>query len=445
MRLKRPFVPDVRYATFPSLKNGLMERPLLPWGMGSGWVTFMITDEKIIIPASAKLTETLALNVLIAISASHLMNDLVQSMIPTMIPIFERDLDLNFAQAGIIQAVFLITASILQPMVGIYNDRYPQPFSLALGMAASLAGVLVLSMASTYMLVLVAAALIGTGSSVFHPESSRVARMASGGQHGLAQSVFQVGGYAGAALGPLLAAVLIIPYGQHNLAYVGLVALVAIGVLVAIGFWSRAHQRARKKASAPEPRIALSPVRLKFILAILGVLVFSKAFYMASMNVFFVMYLTNTFQMSMQHAQLYLFAFLASVAIGALAGGPIGDRIGRKAVIWFSILGVLPFTLMLPHANPFWTGVLTVVIGLILSSAFSAILVYAQELVPGKVGLIAGLFFGLSFGLGGVGAALLGWLADHTSIGFVYELCAFLPFIGVLAIFLPNTRRKKLA
>ncbi len=394
-------------------------------------------------PSSSRLPEKIAVNILIAISASHLMNDMVQSMIPTMIPIFERSLSLNYTQSGLIQAVFLVTASILQPIVGIYNDRHPRPFSLTVGMAASLAGVLVLSVATNYLWILLAAALIGTGSSVFHPESSRVARMASGGQHGLAQSIFQVGGYAGAALGPLLAATLIIPHGQHMLAAVGLVALLAIGVLTGVGFWSRRQQRRPKRAATAQAPVTLPPSRVRFLLIILGCLVFSKAFYMASMNTFFVLYLTKTFTMSIQNAQYYLFAFLASVAIGALAGGPIGDRIGRKAVIWFSILGVLPFTLILPHANPFWTGVLTVIIGLILSSAFSAILVYAQELVPGKVGLIAGLFFGLSFGLGGVGAVALGWLADHTSITFVYKVCAFLPAIGMLAICLPNTRKVK--
>lgn len=408
----------------------------------------MSSDAKITSPSSVRLAEKVAFNILIAISAAHLMNDLIQSLIPSMYPVIKDSLKLDFGQVGMIQLTYQLTASILQPLVGMYTDRYPQPFSLPVGMSFSLVGILLLSSAASYSQILAAVALIGVGSSVFHPESSRVARMASGGKHGLAQSLFQVGGNAGAAFGPILAATFVIPRGQSSLAWFSLVSLVGILVLTRVGFWTREKRRQviriGKTAQALD-HPALPQKKLTLILLILASLVFSKAFYTASMTSYFTFYLIETFQLTTQQAQYYLFMYLASVAAGAFAGGPIGDRVGRKAVIWFSILGVLPFTMMLPFANLFWTGVLSVVIGLILSSAFSAIIVYAQELMPGKVGMIAGLFFGLTFGLGGLGAAILGELADLTSITFVYRICAFLPLIGILTIFLPDTRKLKLA
>ncbi|MEN3929953.1 MFS transporter [Microvirga sp. W0021] len=402
----------------------------------------MRSEEQSLMPPSARLTETVTLSILIAISLSHLMNDVVQSLIPSMYPLIKDSLHLSFRQIGLIQLVFQLTASILQPVVGIYTDKKPQPFSLAVGMGLSLIGILLLSHATSYTQILVAVAFVGMGSSIFHPEASRVARMASGGRHGMAQSVFQVGGYAGSAFGPLLAALFIIPYGQSSLLWFSLVAVVAIGVLAWIGMWMRDQRKASKKTGlkSVEPPVGISSLRIKIILSILVLLVFSKAFYMASMSSYFTFYLKETFHVSNSEALHYLFYFLGAVAVGTLVGGPIGDRIGRKAVIWFSILGALPFTLMLPYANLFWTGLLAIVIGLIISSAFSSIVVYAQELNPGKVGMIAGLFFGLSFGVGGLGAAVLGELADHTSISFVYHICSYLPAIGLLTVFLPGRK-----
>ena len=405
------------------------------------------SDANISIPASARLAEKTAFNILIAISVAHLLNDLIQSLIPSMYPVIKGSLQLDFGQVGIIQLTYQLTASILQPLVGMYTDRHPQPFSLPIGMAFSLVGILLLSSATSYSQILLSVALIGVGSSVFHPESSRVARMASGGKHGLAQSLFQVGGNAGAAFGPILAATFIIPRGQASLAWFSLVAFVGILVLIRVGFWTLEKRRQTAKTrnvARVHERPAVSQRKLTLTLLILASLVFSKAFYTASMTSYFTFYLIETFHLTTQQAQYYLFMYLASVAAGAFAGGPIGDRVGRKAVIWFSILGVLPFTLVMPHADLFWTGVLSIVIGFIMSSAFSAIIVYAQELMPGKVGMISGLFFGLTFGLGGLGAAILGELADHTSIAFVYRLCAFLPLIGILTIFLPDTRKRRI-
>jgi FSR family fosmidomycin resistance protein-like MFS transporter len=398
-------------------------------------------------------------SVLGAISFSHLLNDMIQSLILAIYPMLKANFSLTFGQIGLITLTYQITASLLQPFVGIYTDRRPMPFSLPVGMGFTLTGLLLMSHAASFGWLLCAAALVGCGSSVFHPESSRVARMASGGQHGLAQSVFQVGGNAGSALGPLLAATIVIPHdgqycgiqdphcgihGQHNIEWFSVAALIAIIVLTAIGRWYRT-QPVMKKKTAATAHTTLPRNKIVLAISVLLMLVFSKYFYLASINSYFTFYLMGRFHLPTAIAQLHLFIFLAAVAAGTIIGGPVGDRVGRKLVIWVSILGVAPFTLMLPYANLFWTSVLTVIIGLVLASAFSAIIVYAQELIPGKVGLIAGLFFGLSFGLGGVGAAVLGRLADATSIPFVYKVCSFLPLLGMLTIFLPDLsgRRKR--
>jgi FSR family fosmidomycin resistance protein-like MFS transporter len=370
----------------------------------------------------------------------------MQSLIPSTYPLLKNSLHLDFGQLGMVTFCFQLTASLLQPFVGLYTDRKPQPYSLAAGMCFTLVGLVFLSRAASFPMVLLSVALVGIGSSIFHPEASRMAYMASGGRRGMAQSLFQVGGNAGSSLGPLLAAQIIAPYGQSRIIWFSLAALLAIGVLINTGGWySRNLNRTRKKTAAPIKDIhpSLSRRKVIFALAILLILIFSKYFYMASMSSYYTFYLMDKFHVSVQSSQMYLFLFLFSVAAGTLIGGPIGDRIGRKYVIWFSILGVAPFTMLLPHANLFWTGVLTVFIGVILASAFSAILVYAQELVPGKVGMIAGLFFGLAFGMGGIGAAVLGKLADHTSIQYVFRLCAYLPLLGLLTGLLPNLERSK--
>ncbi len=384
-----------------------------------------------------------AFTVLAAISFSHGLNDLIQSLVPAIYPILKDSYALSFAQIGLITLVFQCTASLLQPVVGVYTDRKPMPYSLAFGMGFTLIGLLLLSVASNYAALLLAAGLIGMGSSVFHPESSRVARMASGGRFGLAQSIFQVGGNAGSAMGPLLAAFVVVPGGQGRVAWFSAVALLAMLVLFNVGHWYRAQVSSKRtRARAAVGSVGLPKARVTVTIGILLTLLFSKYFYMASLNSYFTFYLIQRFGVSVENAQLHLFAFMAAAAVGTFAGGPIGDRIGRKYVIWGSILGVLPFTLLLPYANLLWTGVLSVVIGLILASAFSAIIVYAQELVPGKVGAISGLFFGFAFGMGGLGAAVLGLLADRTGIEVVYHVCAFLPAIGLLAVFLPNLERK---
>ena len=386
-------------------------------------------------------TRRTAVGVLAAISVSHLLNDTLQSLIPSIYPLLKSSLQLNFSQIGLITLTLQLTASLLQPVVGIYTDRRPMPYSLVGGMAFSLVGLLLLSVAGTLGAILLAAGLMGVGSSIFHPESSRIARMSSGGRHGLAQSVFQVGGNIGSSLGPLLAAFFVVPHGQSSLAWCGLIAIAAIVLLTKVGRWS-AHHRPRATHTAPaagwEPRPGLSRGRVVVALLVLGVLIFSKYFYLASLSSYYTFYLISKFGLSVRAAQIHLFVFLGAAAAGTILGGPIGDRIGPKWVIWGSILGVFPFTFALPHANLFWTGVLSVVIGLIIASAFSAILVYAQELVPGRVGTIGGIFFGFAFGMGGLGAALLGQLADRTSIEFVYRLCAWLPLIGLLTAFLPD-------
>jgi FSR family fosmidomycin resistance protein-like MFS transporter len=391
--------------------------------------------------ARAQSSEGTVFAILLAISFCHMLNDTVQSLIPAIYPMLKSGFHLSFAQIGLITLTFQLTASLLQPLVGLYTDHRPQPFSLVLGMGLSLTGLLLLSAAGDYGMLLAAAALVGMGSSVFHPESSRVARMASGGRHGLAQSIFQVGGNLGSSLGPLLAAFIVLPNGQSSIAWFSLVALLAMAVLGAVGRWYQRQRLAsvgKARARAADGRPALPRRRVVLSLVILGCLMFSKFFYMASMGNYLTFYLMATFHVPAQTAQVHLFVFLFAVAAGTVIGGPVGDRFGRKWVIWASILGVLPFTLALPYASLSGTAVLSVVIGVVLASAFSAILVYAQELVPGKVGTIAGLFFGLAFGMGGLGAALLGWLADLTSVGFVFKVCSFLPLIGLLTAFLPH-------
>jgi FSR family fosmidomycin resistance protein-like MFS transporter len=378
-----------------------------------------------------------AFPILAMLSVCHFLNDMMQSLLPSIYPLLKQNFSLDFGQIGLITLTFQITASLLQPFVGIYTDKRPMPYSLAIGMGFTLIGLLLLSRASSFPMLLAAAALVGSGSSIFHPESSRVARMASGGRHGLAQSLFQVGGNVGSSIGPLLAAFIVMPRGQSSLAWFALAALVAIVLLTRIGGWYREQVPLQhvRRAAAGIPALPRRTVVVTMM--ILGALIFSKYFYLASLSSYYTFYLMEKFHVSAQNSQLHLFVFLGAVAAGTLAGGPIGDRIGRKYVIWGSILGVLPFTLLLPHANLFWTTMLTIVIGLILASAFSAIIVYAQELVPGRTGVIAGLFFGFAFGMGGLGAALLGQLADHIGIEAVYGLCAYLPAIGLLAWFLP--------
>ncbi len=383
--------------------------------------------------------------VLGAISFCHLLNDMVQSLIPSTYPLMKAAFHLDFGQVGLITLTYQLTASLLQPVIGLYTDKRPQPYSLTAGMSLTLCGLLMLASAHSFAMVLAAAALVGLGSAVFHPESSRVARMASGGQHGLAQSVFQVGGNAGAALGPLLAAFIVLPHGQGSIAWFSLAAILGIVLLARIGAWYQARRREPRPAHAGPLKYAggLSRGKVIFAIAILIALIFSKYFYLASISSYYTFYLISKFHVSVRNAQLYLFLFLGAAALGTVIGGPVGDRIGRKQVIWWSIAGVLPFTLLLPYVNLFWTAVLSVPIGFILSSAFSAIVVYAQELMPGRVGMVSGLFFGFAFGMGGIGAAVLGQLADKTSIDFVYHVCAFLPAIGVLTALLPEVASPK--
>jgi MFS transporter, FSR family, fosmidomycin resistance protein len=381
--------------------------------------------------------------ILLSISFSHLLNDTIQSLIPSIYPIVKNSFHLNFSQIGIITLVFQSTASLFQPLVGLYTDRKPKPYSLAAGMLFTLTGLILLSQAKNYAMLLVSVAVIGTGSSVFHPEASKVAYMASGGRRGLAQSIFQVGGNMGGALGPILAAIIIVPFGQTSILWFSILALLAIFVLFNIGRWYTHHMNMRKKVIAITEGHGLSTTRVAWSVVILLILIFSKYFYTVSITSYFTFYLMHKFNVSVQASQVHLFLFLFAVASGTLLGGPVGDRIGRKYVIWFSILGVAPFTLLLPYANLFWTSVLSFMIGVILASAFSAILVYAQELIPGKIGMISGLFFGFAFGMGGLGSALLGMLADKTSIEYVYQVCSFLPLIGVITVFLPDIGTKR--
>ncbi|MGE8485369.1 MAG: MFS transporter [Pseudomonas sp.] len=383
----------------------------------------------------------LVMRIIGAVALAHLINDLIQAVLPSIYPMLKANYGLTFTQVGLITLTFQLTASLLQPWVGYHTDRHPKPWLLPAGTVCTLIGILMMSVVGSFPMILLAAGLIGIGSSTFHPEASRVARLASGGRFGLAQSTFQVGGNAGSAFGPLLAAAIIIPYGQGNVAWFGLFALFALFVLYRISRWYANHLNLFKLKQGQAATHGLSKGRVISALVVLGLLVFSKYFYMASLTSYFTFYLIEKFDLSVASSQLHLFLFLGAVAAGTFFGGPIGDRIGRKAVIWFSILGVAPFTLLLPHVDLFWTSVLSVVIGFILASAFSAIVVYAQELVPGNVGMIAGVFFGLMFGFGGIGAALLGHLADIRGIEYVYFLCSFLPLFGVLAIFLPRTKK----
>jgi len=387
--------------------------------------------------------ERTAFGVLGAISFCHLVNDLNQSLLPAIYPLLKTSFALTFAQIGLITLVFQGTASILQPVIGFYTDKRPQPYSLSVGMAVSFTGLVMLAYAPTFSLLLCAAATVGMGSAIFHPESSRVARMASGGQHGLAQSIFQVGGYFGSAFGPLLAAFVVLPNGRSSVAWFSAAALLGIVILINIGRWAVHHraERARRQPNRPIERSSLPPSVVRRSLAVLVALIFSKYLYMVSLSSYYTFYLIHRFGVSVRASQIDLFIFLGAVAMGTMLGGPIGDRVGRKYVIWLSILGALPFTLALPYANLFWTVILTVVIGLILSSAFSAIVVYAQELMPGNIGMISGLFFGLAFGVAGIGAAVLGAVADRTSIELVYRVCSFLPLIGLLAALLPDIER----
>lgn len=400
----------------------------------------------------AETGEKTVFKILLTISFCHLLNDTIQSLMPPIYPLLQRTFHFNYWQVGRIALTSQLTASILQPIVGFYTDRRPKPYSLAVGMGVTMIGLLAFAMAPTYGTILAAAALVGIGSAVFHPESSRIARLASGGQHGMAQSLFQVGGNAGSALGPLLAWAFI--SGQSSIAWFSLLAMIAIVLLTNIGTWFRNHPlhlpkpvtidptSLASKPPAPPPSV-LAPKKVALALAILGALMFSKFFYLASLTNYYTFYLMGKFHLTIQNAQLHLFLFLAAAAAGTYIGGPVGDKIGRKYVIWVSILGVLPFSLLLPFSNLFWTSVLSVVIGFIIASAFSAILVYAQELMPGRIGLVSGLFFGLAFGMGGIGAALLGKLADLTDINFVYRVCSFLPVIGILTAFLPNLELAK--
>ena len=375
--------------------------------------------------------------VLGANSLSHFLNDLLQSLIVAIYPLLKGNYDLNFTQIGLLTLTYQITASLLQPLVGLYTDKHPQPYSLVVGMGFTLVGLILLSCAPTFPLLLVGAAVVGIGSSIFHPESSRVARMASGGRHGLAQSIFQVGGNGGTSMGPLLAALIVLPLGQGSLAWFSVLALLAMVVLYKVGQWY-SHQQRTRPAVLQRPVSPLPRRHVIQAISVLLLLVTSKYFYLASLTSYYTFYLMEQFAVTARSAQLHLFVFLFGVAAGTVLGGPIGDRIGRKRVIWFSILGVSPFTLLLPHADLFWTTVLSFIIGFILASAFSAIVVYAQELLPGRIGTVSGLFFGFAFGIAGVGAAILGNLADHHGIATVYQICAYLPLAGVITLFLPN-------
>nr|WP_121273320.1 MFS transporter [Pedobacter schmidteae] len=393
-----------------------------------------------------QLAQQTVFPILFAISISHLLNDTIQSLIPAIYPLVKDTYNLSFSQIGLITLTFQMAASLFQPFVGLYTDKKPQPYSLAIGMGFTLIGLVTLSLSTGFYFMLLSVALIGTGSSIFHPEASRMAHAASGGRRGLAQSIFQLGGNAGSSIGPLLAAWIIVPYGQFSVIWFSIIALLAIMILSWVGNWYKGYMvNLKAKHGSKVAAIANNFSKSRVIVAviILLILIFSKYFYMASLTSYFTFYLIEKFHVSVQTSQIYLFVFLFSVAAGTLIGGPVGDRFGRKYVIWFSILGTAPFALLLPYANLFWTAVLIVPIGVILASAFSAILVYAQELIPGKVGLVAGLFFGFAFGMGGIGSALLGKLADSTSINYVFHICAFLPLIGIITGFLPNIEGRK--
>ncbi|HUN39239.1 MAG TPA: MFS transporter [Acetobacteraceae bacterium] len=399
----------------------------------------------IAIPVAPETGTTFA--VLVSLSACHLLNDMNQSLVPAIYPVLKQSYSLDFGQIGLITLAFQLTASMLQPVVGLVTDRRAQPFSLPIGMASSLIGLLLLAVAHSYGMILFSAALVGMGSAVFHPEASRVARMASGGRYGFAQSLFQVGGSTGSAIGPLLAAFIVVPRGQGSIAWFSAAALLAILILSQVSLWYARHpsmQQRRGRRAAIAARVGeLSRGKVVWAVVVLLTLLFSKNVYTSSLSSYYTFYLMQKFHVSVTNAQIHLFVFLGAVAAGTFAGGPIGDRFGRRPVIWFSILGAAPFAMLLPYASLWWTGVLSVAIGLILASAFSAILVYAQELLPGRVGMVAGMFFGFSFGLGGLGAGALGRIADMSSIGAVYEVCSFLPLIGLLTVLLPDIEKRR--
>jgi len=391
---------------------------------------------------AADLTQKTVYPILFSIAFAHLLNDLLQAVIPAAYPILKDSYQLSFTQIGLITFAYQMAASILQPIVGLYTDKKPKPYSQIFGMVFTLSGIILLAYAASFPVIILSVVLVGIGSSIFHPEASRISFLASGGKRGLAQSIFQLGGNAGTAIGPLLVALIVVPNNQHYIVWFAIVAIIALFVLSKIAAWYQDHLalRAKKKVEIILPD--LSQAKIVVSVSILLVLIFSKFFYMASISSYFTFYLMDRFQLSIQDAQFHLFLFLASCAIGTLIGGPLGDRFGRKYVIWFSVLGAAPFTLLLPYVDLFWTGILSVVIGIIISSAFPAILVYAQELLPKKLGMVSGLFYGFAFGMGGLGSALLGNLADHTSIDYVYHLCAYLPLIGFIALFLPNLKKK---
>ncbi|MDM3101549.1 MFS transporter [Citrobacter sp. Cf134] len=384
-------------------------------------------------------------NIVGATALAHGCNDMIQAVLPSIYPMLKSSFTLTYAQIGLISLVYQITASLLQPWIGLYTDKHPKPFLLPAGMGVTLLGIGLLAIAGNFMMILVAAALIGVGSSIFHPEASRVARMASGGRFGTAQSAFQVGGNTGSAFGPLLAALLIIPHGQSSVAWLMLCALVAIIILTKLSQWSARHGYAQMKRHNSATRQKLTNAKILQALVVVSILMFAKFTYIASLSNYFTFYLVHRFSLPLEQAQMCLFAFLAAVAMGTFAGGPIGDRIGRKAVVWISFLGVIPFSLLLPHVDLVWTIALTIIIGLILSSAFSALVVYAQEIVPGRSGMVAGIMFGTMFGVGGLAAAGLGKLADMYGIDWVYSLCAFLPLLGFATLFMPNTKQSRSA
>ena len=388
------------------------------------------------------LAQKTAYPILFSIAFAHLLNDLLQAVIPAAYPILKDSYQLTFTQIGLITFAYQMAASILQPIVGLYTDKKPKPYSQIFGMLFTLAGIIFLAYAASFPIIILSVVLVGIGSSIFHPEASRISFLASGGKRGLAQSIFQLGGNAGTAIGPLLVALIVVPNNQHYIIWFAIVAILAIFVLSKIAVWYQNHLalRAKKKVEIILPD--LSQTKIVISVSILLILIFSKFFYMASISSYFTFYLMDRFQLSIQDAQFHLFLFLASCAIGTLIGGPLGDKFGRKYVIWFSVLGAAPFTLLLPYVDLFWTGILSVVIGIIISSAFPAILVYAQELLPKKLGMVSGLFYGFAFGMGGLGSALLGYTADHIGIERVYQICAFLPLIGIIALFLPNLKKK---
>ncbi len=398
------------------------------------------------IPAPGVSGTGTTLTVILAVSLCHGINDIMQSLLSATYPLLKGNYGLDFWQIGLLTFTFQLTASLLQPVVGLITDKKPMPFSLSFGMTASLFGLIVVAYAQHYWVLLAGASLIGIGSAIFHPESSRIARLASGGRHGLAQSLFQVGGNAGQAIGPLLAAFVVVPYGQHSIAWFALASLLGIVILYRVGNWyKRLQARTASAAKSHAPIMTLPRRRVAWALTILTVLVLSKNAYMAGLSSYYTFYVIEKFGVSVQTSQILLFAFLGACALGILFGGPFGDRLGQKAMIWFSIIGVIPFTLALPYANFEWTIILTIVIGLIMSSAFSNIVVFAQELVPGRVGMIAGIFFGFAFGMGGIAAALLGIVADAKGIEYVYHACSYLPLIGLLTVFLPGTKTKQVS